>query len=78
MKLSRKASQRLGWWCKAPASPCGCGFQLPGGESTKSARVAAGQDPNHHMPDDDEFEVVEELVEEVISEKEELVKEKKK
>jgi translation initiation factor 3 subunit B len=42
------------------------------------ARVEAGQDPNHHMPDDEEFEVVEELVEEVISEKEELVKEKKK
>ncbi|KAI9594495.1 hypothetical protein BDF19DRAFT_445040 [Syncephalis fuscata] len=42
------------------------------------ARVSAGQEPDHHMPDDDEFETVEELVEEVISEKEEVVKDKKK
>ncbi|RKP08839.1 eukaryotic translation initiation factor eIF2A-domain-containing protein [Thamnocephalis sphaerospora] len=42
------------------------------------ARVAAGQDPNHHVPGDDEYETIEELVEEVVSEKEEIVKEKKK
>jgi translation initiation factor 3 subunit B len=42
------------------------------------ARAAAGQEPDHHVPGDDEYEIIEEWVEEVISEKEEIIKEKKK